>query len=88
MLFTRPYLELPLVLFMMNDAPFVNGLQDMKGKRVAAVGERLLDILKDTSPEIRAVEADHTKRGGCWNGGKSAAVFENPRRGNPRLTAV
>ena len=30
MLFTRPYLELPLVLFMMNDAPFVNGLQDMK----------------------------------------------------------
>ena len=47
MLFTRPYLELPLVLFMMNDAPFVNGLQDMKGKRVAAVGERLLDILKD-----------------------------------------
>ena len=25
MLFTRPYLELPLVLFMMNDAPFVNG---------------------------------------------------------------
>ena len=37
MLFTRPYLELPLVLFMMNDAPFVNGLQDMKGKRVAAL---------------------------------------------------
>lgn len=41
MLFTRPYLELPLVLFMMNDAPFVNGLQDMKGKRVAAVGDAL-----------------------------------------------
>ena len=61
MLFTRPYLELPLVLFMMNDAPFVNGLQDMKGKRVAAVGERLLDILKDTSPEIRAVEARTTR---------------------------
>ena len=46
---------------MMNDAPFVNGLQDMKGKRVAAVGERLLDILKDTSPEIRAVEARTTR---------------------------
>ena len=61
MLFTRPYLELPLVLFMMNDAPFVNGLQDMKGKLVAAVGERLLGILKDTSPEIRAVEARTTR---------------------------
>lgn len=61
MLFTRPYLERPIVLFMMNDAPFVNGLQDMKGKRVAAVGERLLDILKDTSPEIRAVKARTTR---------------------------
>ena len=30
MLFSRPYLELPLVLFMMNDAPFVYGLLFMK----------------------------------------------------------
>lgn len=61
MLFTRPYLELPLVLFMLNDAPFVNGLQDMKGKRIAAVGERLLGILREASPEIRAVEAQTTQ---------------------------
>ena len=80
MLFTRPYLELPLVLFMMNDAPFVNGLQDMKGKRVAAVGERLLDILKDTSPEIRAVEARTTREAlEMLERRQVDAVFEIPR---------
>ena len=61
MLFTRPYLELPLVLFMLNDAPFITGLHDMEGKRVAAVGERLLGILREASPEIRAVEARTTQ---------------------------
>ena len=55
LLFTQSYLELPLVIFMLNDAPFINELTDLKGHKVAAVGERLFDILRDAEPNVQAV---------------------------------
>ncbi len=55
LLFTRSYLELPLVVFMLDDAPFISELADLKGHKVAAVGERLFDILRDAEPNVQAV---------------------------------
>ena len=63
LLFTRPYLELPLVLFRLKGADFINGFDDLRGQRVAAVGPEPLAILTEAAPEITAVFAPDTREG-------------------------
>ncbi len=35
--FSQPYLSSPLVIFVQQNAPFIGGLQDLKGKKVAVI---------------------------------------------------
>ena len=77
LLFTRPYLKLPLVLFRLKDADFINGLDDLRGQRVAAVGPEPLAILKEAAPDITAVFAPDTREGlKMLQDGEVDAVFD------------
>lgn len=77
LLFTRPYLELPLVLFKRKGADFINGLDDLRGQRVAAVGPEPLAVLREAAPEIAAVFASDTREGlEMLQRGEVGAVFD------------
>ena len=55
-LYTRPYLYIPLVIMTRNDAPFVNSLDDLTGKRVTARSDsESYQILKHYVPKLEAV---------------------------------
>jgi len=54
LLFSRPYLSIPIVLVTREDAPFLTGLKDLNGKRVAVIdGYVTLEYLKAFHPEVR-----------------------------------
>lgn len=62
--FTRPYLSFPMVIITTKDVTFVDGIRDLKGKKVAvAKGYATHDILKDKHPELELLVADSVKGG-------------------------
>jgi PAS domain S-box-containing protein len=51
--FTAPYLSIPMVLVTQQDAPFLAGLEDLKGKRVAVIEGYVSQVyLKENHPEV------------------------------------
>ncbi|WP_372370306.1 transporter substrate-binding domain-containing protein [Candidatus Uabimicrobium sp. HlEnr_7] len=51
--FTKPYLSLRLIIISEQDAPFINGLQGLIGKKIAAVkGYAIVEILKRDWPTL------------------------------------
>jgi len=58
--FTRPYLSLPVVLFTLDNAPYIGGLSDLTGQKVAAVqGYPVAAYLKREYPEIGIIEVQN-----------------------------
>jgi polar amino acid transport system substrate-binding protein len=52
LLFTEPYLNLPTVIVMRNDASFIEGIQDLKDKTIAVVtGYAIQAYLKEDNPD-------------------------------------
>ncbi len=51
--FTEPYLSFPLVIFARNDAAYINGLEDLKGKQVLVVKAGYMhDLLQQNHPDL------------------------------------
>src|SRR5687767_10138881 len=56
LLFTRPYLSFPLVIVTRNDAPFVSGLDSLKGRSIAVPRDYYTHkLLERDYPSIRKV---------------------------------
>lgn len=63
-LFTQPYLRLPLVLAMRRDSSAVSSISDLRGKKVAVVQGFLSEsILRNEYPHIRVVTVPSTHAG-------------------------
>ncbi|WP_294948915.1 diguanylate cyclase [Sulfurivirga sp.] len=61
MLFTRPYLSFPFVIITRRDAPYISGLSDLSGRRVARQqGSALIDLLRARYPAIHIVPTRDT----------------------------
>ncbi len=51
--FTEPYLSFPLVIFARNDAAYINGLEDLKGKQTLVVKAGYMhDLLRQNHPDL------------------------------------
>lgn len=62
--FTRPYLSFPMVIITTIDVTFVDGIRDLKGKKIAvAKGYATHDILKEKHPELELLVADSVEAG-------------------------
>ncbi|WP_163833511.1 transporter substrate-binding domain-containing protein [Spartinivicinus ruber] len=62
MLFSRPYAKVPLAIVTAVDAGFVEGLQDLAGKKVVAVSEYdSFEMLRFDYPFIPLIETDSVK---------------------------
>lgn len=60
--FTEPYLSLPLVIFTRNQAAYVNGLDDLSGRRVAVErGYLAHELLLANHPLLTLVEKDDSE---------------------------
>ncbi|MBK1700973.1 response regulator [Thiococcus pfennigii] len=77
--FTRPYLRMPGVLVTREGTPFVAGLTDLAGKRVAVVeGYVTQEYLERDFPEIQIVTCQALRE--CLAavaGGRAEAAFDN-----------
>ena len=77
--FTHPYLSIPMILVTRDDAPFISGLKDMSGKRVAVVnGYVSQEYLEGDYPAI--VIKPYENLADCLNAvvvGDAEAVFDN-----------
>ncbi|HDY86762.1 MAG TPA: transporter substrate-binding domain-containing protein, partial [bacterium] len=52
LLFTKPYLKLPMVIVTKEDAPVIEGIEDLQGKTIAVVeGNLIQDYLKQDYPD-------------------------------------
>ena len=61
LLFTRPYLSFPVVVFTRKDAPLQTGLADLRGRRVVVEeGHRMEEILRDRYPDIHLITRETT----------------------------
>jgi PAS domain S-box-containing protein len=59
LLFTRPYLSFPMVILTRADAPYISGLMDVEGEKIAIVrGYASEEILKRRFPERRFYRAN------------------------------
>ncbi len=77
LLYTQPYLSLPIILLSREDFPFITGLSELKGTPVAVVrgytGER---VLRDIYPDIRALPVDSVEEGlRMLRDGRADALF-------------
>lgn len=60
LLFTQPHLSFPLVIFTLKDAPFVSGVEDLEGKRIAVVeGVTTREWLEEDGISFEAVVVDN-----------------------------
>lgn len=76
-LFTRPYLQLPLVLFTRSDALFVNDLGNLKGKHVSTFLPSSRAVLEQFYPEIHIIQVNSVKEGlNLVNEGRVEAFFD------------
>ncbi len=61
MLFTKPYLKFPFVIFNRDDASLITGLEDLNNKRVALEkGYVSIEYLRRDYPEIHIIELETT----------------------------
>jgi diguanylate cyclase (GGDEF)-like protein len=62
--FTTPYVSLPTVVVTKNDKPFVDKLNEIKGKTIAAVkGYSIIEQLKSKYPFVKIMEVDSIEEG-------------------------
>ncbi|WP_192954762.1 response regulator [Gallaecimonas mangrovi] len=78
-LFTDPYQTLPMVLITRAKAPFIAGLNDLKGKKVAVVqGYVTQEYLQQDYPSIEVVGFSNLEKAlAAVSGGDVAAAFDN-----------
>ena len=61
MLFTKPYLKFPFVIFNRDDAPLITGLEDLNNKRVALEkGYVSIEYLRKDFPDTHIIEFETT----------------------------
>ncbi len=61
MLFTKPYLKFPFVIFNRNDAPLITGLEDLKNKQVALEkGYVSIEYIRRDYPDTHILEFETT----------------------------
>ncbi len=77
--FTEPYLTMPLVLITRENAPFVGGLTDLKGRRVAVVENYISGVyLERDHPDIEIVTVENIEKGlNDVLEGRADAMFDN-----------
>lgn len=64
LLFTKPYMSFPVVIFTRTDYPQVSGLKDFFGKRVAVVkGYAVQDFFEKKRPDIQTVLVESIQKG-------------------------
>lgn len=62
--FTRPYLEFPMVIITRSNAPFIGGLEEMGGMKIAVVhGYFSEETLKDKHPDLHLVPTKSVREG-------------------------
>ena len=62
--FTKPYISLAQVVYSLDDAPFISGLNDLIGRKVSVVrGYAITEIIKRDHPEIDLVEVTDIAEG-------------------------
>lgn len=62
--FTRPYIEVPMIIATRIEVPFIDNLSSVTNKKIGIVkGNAYADILKKKYPKIELVEVDNTKQG-------------------------
>lgn len=62
LLFTRPYVSFPAVIFTQTDVPYVRSLAELEGRRVAAVeGSAVQEWLRSDYPSLTLVSAPTTQ---------------------------
>ena len=79
LLFTKPYLNLPMVVVMRDDAPFIEGIDELKDKTIAVVkGYAIHSYLKRDYPEQKMLMFDNLSDAmRAVAEGKADAVIEN-----------
>ncbi len=79
LLFTKPYLKLPMVVVTRDDAPFIDGIDDLEGKTIAvASGYVILDILQRDYPDQELLQVNSLAEGLlAVSEGRAHAVIEN-----------
>ncbi len=64
LLFTEPYLKFPMVIITRSDAPFIGGLEELAGRRVAVVKDYYShETLKREHPELQLVPTPSVDKG-------------------------
>jgi polar amino acid transport system substrate-binding protein len=62
--FTEPYLTFPFVIYIRENAPIINGLEDLGGKRVAVEGAYAFRaVLERDFPDLQLVLVENPKAG-------------------------
>ena len=62
--FTKPYLNIPLVVATTNDKFFISDLQKLKGKKISIVkGYAFTELLKIKYPQIQLIEVNNVTEG-------------------------
>jgi len=62
--FTKPYLEFPMVIITRTDAPFIGGLEEMSGMKVAVVdGYYSQETLQNKYPQIKLLPTPSVREG-------------------------
>lgn len=58
--FTKPYLSLPTAVFTLDDSPYIGSLEELYGRKVAAVkGYAVTEFLKREYPAIEILEVEN-----------------------------
>ncbi|MCK5516454.1 MAG: transporter substrate-binding domain-containing protein, partial [Desulfobulbaceae bacterium] len=77
--FTKPYLSLPLMVVRRDDAPYISGIGDLKGKVIAVVkGYVTEDYIKQDFPDQKLLALDSTAEVlRAVSEGRADALLEN-----------
>ncbi len=63
MLFTRPYMTYPFLVITRAGTPYINGLDDLRGKTIARQkGSALIELLHKRYPDIHILQTDTTQK--------------------------
>jgi len=64
MSFTKPYISLASVILTRKDTFYVQGIEDLSGKKVGVIGDYVFEsILKENHPDIKIVAVASVKKG-------------------------
>ena len=98
LLFTKPYLKLPMVIVTRDDAPVIEGIQDLQGKTIAVIESHItLSYLKRDYPNQQLLLFETLNKGlQAIDYGKADALIGNAASVNlakkelglPRLTVA